>query len=104
MFKRFVCTVILVCGLTGALRGASRSWFGNLSVACSPVSESAARAFLAWNAQPFGLDATFDGLDLAESGQTPMGTFFTFRQKCGGEAANESGREHRTLSDHRKAG
>ncbi len=62
----------------------SRSWFGELSGPYSPVTESAARAFLAGNAERFGLDPALDGLSLSGSGSTPMGSFFRFEQSYSG--------------------
>lgn len=62
----------------------SRSWFGELSGAYAPVSESAARTFLAFNASRFQIDASLDGLTLASSSQSPLGRSFVFLQSYQG--------------------
>lgn len=65
-------------------RPPSRSWFGDLSEPYGSISENTARSFLSSNADRFGLDPGLQGLTLADSGTTPMGVFFQFRQSYGG--------------------
>jgi Zn-dependent metalloprotease len=67
-------------------RPPSRSWFGDLSEPYGNVSENTARSFLSSNADRFGLDPGLQGLTLADSGTTPMGVFFQFRQSYQGVA------------------
>jgi Zn-dependent metalloprotease len=58
----------------------SKSWFGDLSPEYSQVTEWTARAFLAANAQRYGLDPALDGLTLARSEDSLIGPIFVFEQ------------------------
>ncbi len=66
------------------ISGAPESVFGRLSAAAPVVSEVAARAFLAENAQLFRLPGSLAGLSLSRAEESPMGLHFTFRQSYRG--------------------